>query len=154
MMGTSNLDPFILSFLHSGFDSSQKLSDIQDHPCKSSTQVSGALKIQVPSSAEQLKVGNGEDNPMTPRSMEHRIPVMATCPPAPRKVKRVPTTGKRRASSCFPVVRGPADFMVYLDAMLALSETVYVPDIVVGDLFGTGDQVKRLKLLPPPAYEP
>ncbi|KAI3786993.1 hypothetical protein L1987_41126 [Smallanthus sonchifolius] len=136
-MATSNLDRLIVSFPHSDVGC-QNLSDILDRQCKPSSS-------QTPIAIDIGSV-NGEDIPKSPRSMEHRIPVTATCPPAPRKAKRVPTTGKRKAS-CFPVVRVPADFMVYMDAMLALNETVYVPDIVIGDLG------KRLKLLPPPAHE-
>ncbi|KAI3694619.1 hypothetical protein L1987_77587 [Smallanthus sonchifolius] len=138
-MATSNLDRLIVHFPHSDVGY-RNLSEIQDQ-CKSSSQPSLAIDIDI----------DGQDNPKTPRSVEHRIPVTATCPPAPRKAKRIPTTGKQRAS-CFPVVGVPADFKVYMDAMLALNETVYVPDIVIGDL-GAGDHVKRLKLLTPPAHE-
>ncbi|KAL8254717.1 hypothetical protein R6Q59_032938 [Mikania micrantha] len=146
----SNLDRLIVSCPHSDVNC-RKLSDSRDHQqnLSSSNLASGALKIKVSSSSGEFMEVN--DQLTTPRSVEHKITVTKTCPPAPRKAKRVPTTGKRSAS-CFPVVRTPADFMVYLDAMLALNETVYVPDVVVGDL-GAGDHVKRLKSLPTSAHK-
>ncbi|KAI3514151.1 hypothetical protein L1887_12470 [Cichorium endivia] len=152
-----------------------KLSNIRDHQCNSSSSLApnvlendsqedqtkmkedtnsfcGALKVQVPSPDGEFKVSNGEDDPKTPTATEHRIPVMTTCPLAPRKAKWVPTTGKRKAPF-FPGVIAPAEFMIYVDAMRALNEAVYVPDIVAGD-FGAGDCAKRLKPLTPPAHEP
>ncbi|KAJ0921402.1 putative cyclin-dependent protein kinase inhibitor SMR [Helianthus annuus] len=173
-MATSNLDPLIVSLLGSD---NPKHPDIRYHQCNSSSSssslssqtpyatnddshkdqntnllLSGGLKIQVPSSDGEFKFSNVEDDPKTPRSTEHRIPVTAACPPAPRKATRVPVTGKRKTTGFFPVVRVPADFIVYVDAMLALNEAVYVPDIVVGDL-GNGDRAKKLKLLPAPAHD-
>lgn len=151
-MGTSNLDPLIIS-----------LPNIQYHQCASSSSspsdttntaneeeqntksLTKALHIQIPSFP-----GEFEDDLKTPRSIDNRIPVMATCPPAPRKAKSVPVNRKRKASY-FPVVQVPAGFIVYMDAMLALNEVVYVPDIVVGDLISKVDHAKKLKLLPAPA---
>ncbi|KAM0021403.1 putative cyclin-dependent protein kinase inhibitor SMR [Helianthus debilis subsp. tardiflorus] len=149
-MATSNLDPLIVSLLGSD---NPKHPEIRYHQCNSSSsQTPYGLKIQAPSSDGEFKLSNVEDDPKTPRSTEHRIPVTAACPPAPRKARRVPVTGKRKTTGFFPVVRVPADFIVYVDAMLALNEAVYVPDIVVGDL-GNGDRAKKLKLLPAPAHD-
>ncbi|KAI3772340.1 hypothetical protein L6452_03524 [Arctium lappa] len=117
--------------------------------------VSDDLKIQVITSF--AREFNNHDHPKTPTSTEHKIPAMATCPPAPRKAKWVPKiTGKRKAPYFVAVgdMNAAADFMVYVDAMLALNEVVYVPDIVVGDL-GAGDCAKRFKALPVlPADQP
>ncbi|KAI3801516.1 hypothetical protein L1987_29623 [Smallanthus sonchifolius] len=154
-MATSNLDPLIVSLPHSDVDN----PDLRHHQCSSSSSsqtpdatnynnnqedqnvnliTTANLKIQVPSSAGEFEVSNGEDGLKTP----DRIPAVATCPPAPRKAKSVPVSRKRKAP-IFPVV---TDFVVYVDAMLGLNEVIYVPDIVVGDLG------KKLKLLPEQAH--
>ncbi|KAI3811591.1 hypothetical protein L1987_21317 [Smallanthus sonchifolius] len=158
-MATSNLDRLIVPLPHADVD-------LRHHHCSSSSDatnnntqeedqnvnlVTSALKIQVPSSAGEFEASDGEDDLKTPRSIDHRIPVMATCPPAPRKAKSVPVSRKRKAPF-FPVVRVAADFVVYVDAMLGLNEVIYVPDIVVGDL-GKGDHAKKLKLLPAPEHD-
>ncbi|CAH1432446.1 unnamed protein product [Lactuca virosa] len=170
-MGTSNLDRLIMSLPESDIDH-LKLHNIQDHQCNSSSSLttpnalengtqdnqedtsssSGGLKVQVPYPTGEFKVSNDDDNPKTPTATEHRIPVMTTCPLAPRKAKRVPATGKRKAPF-FAGVITPENFLIYVDAMLALNEAVYVPDIVVGDL-GAGDRAKRLKPVTSPAHEP
>lgn len=161
-MGTSNIDHFIVSIpepniraqqCKSSSSSSEIPSVLHNENQENQTKinkdanfVTSGLTIKVPSSA------GAEGDPKTPKSTKNRIPIMVTCPPAPRKAKRVLMTGKRKATY-FPEVRVLADFMVYVDAMLALNETIYVPDIVVGDP-GTGDHAKRFKSLPPPAHEP
>ncbi|GAB4860167.1 hypothetical protein Ancab_011645 [Ancistrocladus abbreviatus] len=60
--------------------------------------VSSALKIKIPSLGEQLDGDNEENNDgfKTPTSMDHKIPVILKCPPAPMKPKRPPSR-KRRA---------------------------------------------------------
>ncbi|KAK1420813.1 hypothetical protein QVD17_22692 [Tagetes erecta] len=151
-MGTSNLDPLIISLpniqYHQCTSSSSDTKTNTDHvneQYQNTNSITKALNIQVPSSS-----GEFEDGLKTPRSIDNRIPAMATCPPAPRKAKSVPVNRKRKAS--FFQVQVPADFIVYMDAMFGLNEVVYVPDIVVGDLTkAVHDHAKKLKLLPAPA---
>ncbi|KAK9048257.1 hypothetical protein SSX86_032781 [Deinandra increscens subsp. villosa] len=117
---------------------------IHDHNGNSRQEAAQAAVHLVIGEVKVVDHGEEDHNPKTPRSVEHRIPVTVTCPPAPRKQQAkwgrgVPTTtGKRRRirapSSCFP-----AGFKIYLDdaiMMPAFNQTVvYVPDhIVVGHL--------------------
>ncbi|KAD3068240.1 hypothetical protein R6Q59_021233 [Mikania micrantha] len=150
-MGTSNLERLIIShpviqYHHHQTPNATNTNSPED---QNANLASNGLKIQVQSSANgEFNVINREDNdPQTPRSIEHRIPIMATCPPAPRKVaRRVPVSRKRKAPF-FPAKLLPAEFAVYVDAMLALNEVVYVPHTMVGDL-GKSESAKKLKLLP------
>ncbi|KAL4571048.1 hypothetical protein LXL04_017798 [Taraxacum kok-saghyz] len=172
-MGTSNLDRLIISLSDSDIDH-MNLHNIRDHQCNSTSPLTpnthsqenqtknikedtklffGGLQVQIPSSAGELKVSNGDDNPKTPTATEHRIPVMTACPLAPRKAKWVPATGKRKAP-CFPGIIDPESFLIYVDAMLVLNEAVYVPDYLVGDLGGADGRAKRLKPLTPPVHDP
>ncbi|KAL8191624.1 hypothetical protein R6Q57_028355 [Mikania cordata] len=153
-MGTSNLERLIIShpviqYHHHQTPNATNNNSQED---QNANLASNGLKIQVPSTADgKYNVSNREDDPQTPRSMEHRIPIMATCPPAPRKVaRRVPVSRKRKAPF-FPAVLLPAEFAVYVDAMFALNEVVYVPHTMVGDL-GMGESAKKLKL-PPAALD-
>ncbi|KAK9055363.1 hypothetical protein SSX86_026446 [Deinandra increscens subsp. villosa] len=161
-MGTSNLDHLIVSLPDIQYhqcNPSSSLSELTTNDTSSQDQnvnsVSSANRVPSSSSAgDQFELSNGEDDPKTPRSVEHRIPVTETCPPAPRKAGRVPVTGKRKAPCFRPVVGVAADFIAYVDEMLALNnEVVYIPDVVVGDLLGNGDRAKKLKLLPAPAHD-
>ncbi|PWA89876.1 hypothetical protein CTI12_AA106840 [Artemisia annua] len=157
-MGTSNLDKSNICNIHDHQSNSSshapeyKIQENQTSIKEDPHLVSCALKIETPTSTREFRVSNSENEPKTPTSRKHRIPVIGTCPPAPRKSRWFPTNGKRK-EPYFPVVRVPADFMVYLDEMLATNEVVYVPDSAVGDL-GAGDYAKRLKLLPTPANNP
>lgn len=62
------------------------------------TTITMELKI---SSLREFKVEEGDDDDdndgfKTPTSLDHKIPLMISCPPAPRKPKSLPST-KRRA---------------------------------------------------------
>ncbi|CAA6655566.1 unnamed protein product [Spirodela intermedia] len=64
-----------------------------------------------PSSAEADD--NGEEECRTPTAKESKIPAMSTCPPAPRKAKRLSDPRKRRLSD-LELIRVSPDLMARL----------------------------------------
>ncbi|CAI9766267.1 unnamed protein product [Fraxinus pennsylvanica] len=48
---------------------------------------------------EQSQVAESDDGFKTPTSLDHKIPVMEQCPPAPRKTRPQPSTSTKRKAS-------------------------------------------------------
>ncbi|KAI3760480.1 hypothetical protein L1987_50875 [Smallanthus sonchifolius] len=114
-------------------------SDPQFQHKKQEDEKISVLSIELPSSVQEFN--NSGDEPTTPTSSDQKIPVPATCPPAPRKPRSVPRSNKRKTPN---VQRISVDLMVVFNAMLVPPAVVAVPDILAGDL-GAGDRAKKVK---------
>ena len=64
--------------------------------------------------SSNIKDVNEDDEPTTPTSSDQRIPIIATCPPAPRKPRSVPMNNKRKTPS---FSRISVDLMVMFNAI-------------------------------------
>ncbi|KAI3678328.1 hypothetical protein L6452_37615 [Arctium lappa] len=110
------------------------------------------LTIKVPSSLSSLHDFKNsdegfqeDDEPKTPTSSDQKIPVVTTCPPAPRKPKTVARVNNKRKTPSFQ--RISVDLMVMINAVFspAAGGIVAVPDRnLAGDL-AAGDHGKKVK---------
>ncbi|KAK1412816.1 hypothetical protein QVD17_34339 [Tagetes erecta] len=106
----------------------------QDHDTNSTL-----TSIKLPSSDQQFN-NDVDDQPTTPTSSDHKIPV-PKCPPAPRKPRPVPTSNKRKTPS---FRRVSVDLMVIFNAMFVSPEIVADDGIVAGDL-DAGERALKVK---------
>ncbi|XP_024982144.1 cyclin-dependent protein kinase inhibitor SMR3-like [Cynara cardunculus var. scolymus] len=107
------------------------------------------LTIKVPSSLQDHNNGDEgfqeDDEPRTPTSSDQKIPVVTTCPPAPRKPKTVARVNNKRKTPSFQ--RISVDLMVMITAMFSpeAGAAAPVPDhFLAGDL-AAGDHEKKIK---------
>ncbi|GKA35846.1 cyclin-dependent protein kinase inhibitor SMR3-like protein [Tanacetum coccineum] len=70
-----------------------------------------SLTIELSSNINDV---NEDDEPTTPTSSDQKIPIITTCPPAPRKSRSVPMNNKRKTPS---FTRISVDLMVMINAM-------------------------------------
>ncbi|GAB4824392.1 hypothetical protein Ancab_007279 [Ancistrocladus abbreviatus] len=98
--------------------------------------LSPSLKIKVPGAREQLDEDDNGNNDgcKTPTSIDHKIPLILKCPPAPKKPKRPPSL-KRRAFFHQKIV---------LDASKEI-ELLFPPGILA-DLGGKIKKVRKVNL--------
>ncbi|PWA82892.1 cyclin-dependent protein kinase inhibitor SMR3 [Artemisia annua] len=80
-----------------------------------------------------LEEVNEDDEPTTPKSSDQKIPIITTCPPAPRKPRSVPMNNKRKTPS---FSRISVDLMVMFNAAMC--------DPVEEDI-DSSERVKKVK---------
>ncbi|CAA2973197.1 Hypothetical predicted protein [Olea europaea subsp. europaea] len=69
----------------------------QDKDCDAS--ISSSREEQENPCLEQFRVAESDDGFKTPTSLDHKIPVIEQCPPAPKKTRAQPSTSTKRKAS-------------------------------------------------------
>ncbi|KAA8549259.1 hypothetical protein F0562_000943 [Nyssa sinensis] len=104
----------------------------QEEDQKREIEISSLELVRRPSLGEFRKAGEDDDDDgfRTPTSLDHRMPLIPQCPPAPRKPKSLPLT-KRKADGSLRI-------------LLDLSNEIesLFPPALLGDL---GGKIKKLR---------